>query len=452
MSRVLDIRASQEASRADAAGRPVRRRLVIYVPGFDPAGGARYFKIFKTELTRWARRFGGEVAVSRPDRADGGARWTASARLAGETGSVDIAYRVAPWSDLATARMRAGTVARLRRGLACFAALLVDGSLARMLAQARIPAIVTLYPFVFALGYALAAAGLAIAPPLAAAALIDPAAIGARLVGIAGGAAVGLGLAAGALRWSAAIDRTTFTYYLLDSYTLMRAFSRGGAPELQARVDQVAGSVVAAAQGLDDAGGSDAPWDEILVVGHSSGSALAASALARALRRDPDLPRRGPAIGLLTLGQTLSAQAVFAGAEALVAEFRAVAAAEGVAWVDVSSRADGVCYALCDPLVGRDPAPPPEARRAGPKVVSAKFHETVAPESFARFRRNHFRRHFQYLYVFEHPQEYDFFRIAAGSRTLADRFADAPTNFRVPKTAAEAARDAAAGRVEEPAR
>ena len=41
---------------------------------------------------------------------------------------------------------------------------------------------------------------------------------------------------------------------------------------------------------------------EIVLVGHSSGSFLGTEILARALERDPDLGRHGPRIVLLTLG------------------------------------------------------------------------------------------------------------------------------------------------------
>lgn len=43
-----------------------------------------------------------------------------------------------------------------------------------------------------------------------------------------------------------------------------------------------------------------------------------------------------------------------------------------------------------------------------------------------------FRLHFQYLCAFDHPGDYDYFRITAGPRTLRHRFADrAPSRSRI---------------------
>ncbi|MEO1328627.1 MAG: hypothetical protein AAFW46_03115 [Pseudomonadota bacterium] len=416
---------------------PVGRRLALYVPGFDPAGGGRYARIYRSEAARWSALFDGRISVSGSRRDGSVRRWEVSAEIAGAAVHTD--YRVLDWRDLAIERMRAPLWKRLLRGIAMYLAITLDGTLSRMLALAWLPAIVTLYPFAFALGFAAACLAAALLPPLA-------------LGALTGGSAwwfapFGAALGWAALRWTGSVDRTSYTYYLLDSYSLMRDYARGNARTLRARIRDGAALLAR------EAGAGE--WDEILVIGHSSGSSLALSMVAEALALEPDLPRLGPAIGVLTLGQNLSAQAMFAGGEAHAAEFRRVAATEGLSWVDVSSRADGVCYALCDPLAARTPAPPPEERRAGPKVISAKFHETIAPERFATFARNHFERHFQYLHAFERPQEYDFFRITAGPLTLRERFRNVASNPRTPPTAWEpapiAAERAAPEQLHEPA-
>ncbi len=58
---------------------------------------------------------------------------------------------------------------------------------------------------------------------------------------------------------------------------------------------------------VDAVRGSDA--DEVVIVGHSSGSFLAVDVLDRALARDPALGRRGPRVALLTIGANCQSSA-----------------------------------------------------------------------------------------------------------------------------------------------
>ena len=71
-------------------------------------------------------------------------------------------------------------------------------------------------------------------------------------------------------------------------------FARGEAGCFDRPIEACAQRLVAALRGSDA--------DEILVVGHSGGGALAPAVVTRALELDPDLGRRGPPVVLLTLG------------------------------------------------------------------------------------------------------------------------------------------------------
>src|SRR5262249_58457875 len=69
-------------------------------------------------------------------------------------------------------------------------------------------------------------------------------------------------------------------------------FARGEPSCFDRLIDACAERLVAAARANEA--------DEIIVVGHSGGGALAPAVVARALERDPDIGRRGPPLILLT--------------------------------------------------------------------------------------------------------------------------------------------------------
>ncbi|MCC6303939.1 MAG: hypothetical protein IT545_01955, partial [Rhodobacteraceae bacterium] len=159
------------------------------------------------------------------------------------------------------------------------------------------------------------------------------------------------------------------------------------------------------------------------VVGHSIGTHLAVSLVA-ALLREGRLRPGGPALGLLTLGQTIPMMSFLPGATRLRADLRLLATAAAITWVDVSAPADGACFALCDPVAVSGVAPPGQR---WPLVLSCAFSQTLAPATWARLRRRFFRLHFQYLCAFDaiagRPDAYDYFAITAGPLTLAARHA-----------------------------
>ena len=181
-------------------------------------------------------------------------------------------------------------------------------------------------------------------------------------------------------------------------------------PALQARLDGFADQV---AQALHE------DCDEVLVVGHSSGAALAVSLAAAVERRG--LPQGGARLALLTLGQAIPMQAFLPDARRLRADLRQLAASRSVAWVDVTAKADGVSFWLTDPPGVCGVAPPDQT---GPLVFSAAFSETLAAEKWAAIKRQFFRLHIQYLAAFEHPRDYDYFQITAGPVLLSDRYRD----------------------------
>jgi hypothetical protein len=165
-------------------------------------------------------------------------------------------------------------------------------------------------------------------------------------------------------------------------------------------------------------------FDEVLVVGHSSGADIAVGVLAR-IERSRRLAQTRPAVGLLTLGQAIPMVSFLPGAHGLRADLACLSISDSLTWIDVSAPGDGCCFALCDPVAVSGVA---MTRSRWPRVLSAAFSNTLSPERLARLRHRYFRLHFQYLCAFDRPGVYDYFAITAGPVTLAERFGNRPSS------------------------
>jgi acetyl esterase/lipase len=174
-------------------------------------------------------------------------------------------------------------------------------------------------------------------------------------------------------------------------------------------MDQFRGAIRAA---LDES------FDEVLVVGHSSGAHLAVSVLADMIR--DGLPQPRPALALLSLGQVVPMVSFLPKAGRLRGDLHHLAASDALTWVDVTAPGDGCAFALCDPVAVTGVAP--QAKR-WPLVVSAAFTQTLSPARWKALRWKFFRLHFQYLCAFDRPGDYDYFQITGGPQTLAARYA-----------------------------
>jgi hypothetical protein len=206
------------------------------------------------------------------------------------------------------------------------------------------------------------------------------------------------------------LDGKIFAYYLMQDYAhsaqLKGAYPKDLEQRLLAFETRVTESI------------EQGKFDEILIVGHSSGAHLATSVLSGVIRSGKLAVSTMP-IGFLTLGQVFPMVSFLPNARGLRSDMVCVAQCSDVFWVDVTAPGDGCAFALCDPLAVNGIA---TENDAGPLVLSAAFSQTLKPETWARLKRRFFQLHFQYLCAFDNVGDYDFFRITAGHKTLFERF------------------------------
>jgi hypothetical protein len=379
---------------------PVFRRRVFYIPGYDPIHPRRYRELYRREGQDQAVISGYQLELT-PKKVKGPYGWHVNALMDGRHAQADIEVLV--WADLVKTSMARGIPGTYWQLLCTAWAYIGSGALFRLAGLRKGPMIAALYPIVFLLAQLLLAClagwGLGL--------------LVGRLHPVLGwGAALGLiwVMLRAFKRW----DNKVFAYYLMHDYAYSAQAGGANPPELEARMAQFR-QTIAEALTRD--------FDEVLVVGHSSGAHLAVSILADMIRAG--LPENRPALALLSLGQVVPMVSFLPEARRLRADLRFLSSRDELVWIDVTAPGDGCAFALCDPVSVSGVAP---ENKRWPLVISAAFTQTLSPERWKALRWRFFRLHFQYLCAFDRPRDYDYFRITAGPMTLAERFKDRPAS------------------------
>ncbi len=255
------------------------------------------------------------------------------------------------------------------------------------------------------------------------------------LLSVPAAAAVFVGLLWSVLKYT---ENQTYLLYLLCDTIWTWQFSHRQRPEWDERIDRFAEYLVKVVRSSDA--------EEILVVGHSSGSFLGTEILARALQIDPALGRHGPRVVLLTIGGNFPIVGFHKASQRLS---RSSAAARGRA----RDRLDRLPVAQ-----GRDELLPVRSAcrawhrrrpsRRNPTIVPVRFREIIKPENYGLFRWQFFRVHFQFVMANERPHAYDFFMIVCGPIPVRERMADPEAALALATAEDAAAREKAWTRLE----
>ncbi|NPD13724.1 hypothetical protein HOY34_00735 [Xinfangfangia sp. D13-10-4-6] len=394
----------------------ITRRKVFYLPGYDPFHPRRYRELYRKEGAAQAALSGYALALQ-PKKAGGPYGWQVQAQIEGADVTADIEVLV--WSDIVKGSMSETIPATYLQLFRTSWAYIGSGALFRLMRLRKGPMIAALYPIVFlllqlALALALGWLGFALV---------------AHYLHWATGLPVWGALTWGVLNWFRKKDNKVFAWYLMHDYAYSAQFKGANPPELEARMFDFGKQIQAALR--ED-------YDEVLVVGHSSGAHLGVSILADLLRQGGagHGPDQGPKLSFLSLGQVVPMVSFLPDARRLRADLAFLSTQDQITWIDVTAPGDGCAFALCDPVSVS--VTPPEGKR-WPLVLSAAFTQTLTPGRWRELRRRWFRLHFQYLCAFDNltgaPGEYDYFRITAGPQTLGARFKNRqPSKSRIEQT------------------
>jgi hypothetical protein len=388
---------------AENSNARVRNRHVIYVQGYDPRGLSPYYRMFRTELRKFAGLYGLTSTITRPKSAPDGAMASWVIETSGPDWQTRTAYDFLRFEDLIQDDLQWPIWRTLMHAILIYWRLVFAGTLRRFWrAHWRFATFIS-YPHFALLNEAIWAAGIAWAFAAGLSAIGAPAGFD-----IAAGCAVFVAALGMLLKYT---ERRTYLLYLMSDTIFTWRFSHRQRPDWDDRIDAFAQHLV------DIAAASDT--DEILLVGHSSGSFLGVEIMARALAIDPDLGRHGPKIVLLTLGGNLPIVGFHAVSEQFRAHLARLAIEPSIDWVDCQSRKDVMNFFPFDPIRGHGLDVGPAKRN--PVIVAVRFRDIISPANYKRFRWRFFRVHFQFVMANERPHAYDFFMIACGPLSLQKR-------------------------------
>ena len=413
--------------------KPVHRRCVIYFAGFDPNGSSHYHRKYKSQAALQSAVSGYSLEVG--DRQKLGlhlsawsVKFDAAATSAQETTeSTHTDYLFAQWDDIVRAHWaRMGTLGEKWRWLKTFLAtqlfFIRDGAVLRMLRLAWPPVVALVAPLLLLL--AVLVAGLATPAvswwAFAAWGVTQAASLWQK---VALTIATFL-LISGLLLWLVrSLERKFHMLWLMRSYLFTYQQAHGLVPGLDARLQEL-GSVIR--RNVDDG-----QYDEVLVVGHSSGAIMATAALAYALNgpTDPQAKPRRTALGLVTLGQCIPMLSSVSTANAFRAQLKQIAQSHNITWVDFCAPSDGCCFAFVDPTAPSGAAGAADgasgAYSSQPKLLSPRLPTLFSAPDYQQLCRHRFDLHFQYIHAGNLPGDYDYFAITAGPLDLHSRYASA---------------------------
>jgi hypothetical protein len=370
----------------------IARRHVFHIGGYDPISPETQLARFRKSLEAFQTTWG--VTASAPGAPDVGevsASWPA--RASGPNWTTDVTYEMLRWDDLILQDHSRGMLSRLGAAFVTLGNWLVTGTLFRFFYSSWKYAGFFLFSYLWIAAFALAGAAVG----YGAAWLTGSAGAIGWIAGIAVGAAVFAGLLHH-YGWRKPIN------HVFDDWIFSRQYVYGQRPQMTARVEAFARTLVARAQKAD--------VDEIVIVGHCLGAALVMETVARALQLDPDLTRHGPTICVLTVSATIPKFALHPAGTRVREASRLVADTPAVRWAEYHARDDVISFYRFDPVtlkrVGR------ERGDGRPNIRRIQMHDMMGMEQFKRYRFSFMRIHYQMVMGNQRRAPYDYCMVLCG--------------------------------------
>lgn len=371
----------------------IKRRHVFHVAGYDPISPESQIARFRRSLSIFGKTWGIPSQISGLSQPpDGVSAWW-DCETQGPNWSVHTTYELLRWDDLILRDFSRSMPSRLMQAAITLFDFIVSGTLFRYFKASWKYACFFLFPFVHVVLFALAA----IAAGRWVSTFFPLTGFSALIVTLV----VALPIFVGLQYW---LGRRWPINHVLDDWIFARQFVHGERADMEARLEAFADKVIAQAQA--------AKVDEIVIVGHCLGAALVMDIVARALARDPDLPRHGPALCILTVGATIPKFALHPKGDRFRRAAQRIANEASIFWVEYQARDDAISFYRFNPVslsrISRG------QRTEKPLINRVQLHEMMQPETFKRNRFNFMRLHYQFVMANDKRSRYDFFIIICG--------------------------------------
>lgn len=156
-------------------------------------------------------------------------------------------------------------------------------------------------------------------------------------------------------------------------------------------------------------------YDEVLLVGHSTGGALILDLAHQLADR---LSRSGAKVDfhLLTVGSTSLKIALHPRAHRARDRLQQLAGYPDIRWTEFQALTDIINFYKCDPFAAAGLKH--QRKDLFPRQFQVRFKQMLAPDTYRRIKRNFFRVHYQFISANSREYFYDFFMICCGPRPL----------------------------------
>ncbi|HEY0290942.1 MAG TPA: hypothetical protein VGC51_01185 [Hansschlegelia sp.] len=320
---------------------------------------------------------------------------------------VSVVYEILRWDDLVARDFAVPLAHKFLQGFGTLWLVVTSGLLWRLWRTAPWYAGAWLYPIAVFIGAgALGAAG---------GSLVEAGAVELEFEEIS----ALLGVATWALSWLGLLHLLRrsggFVVHLMDDGRSQLRYARQKEADLHDRVDAFADRIRAVVQ--------EGAADEVLVVGHSSGSFLAIDAVSRAYEAEPGFSHAAPSFALLTVGATELMVALHPAAGWFRDRIRRLAVEPALFWAEVVGPWDALNFPRRDPVSELGLQTPPD--RPNPVFRRAFLTKMLKPATIKSLRRGIkvFRLHFQFIMANEVQGPYDYFGLVCGPHFARTQFA-----------------------------
>jgi pimeloyl-ACP methyl ester carboxylesterase len=376
----------------------IERRHVFHIGGYDPITPERHFERFRRSLSSLERTWNVSAqtrTVANTSKVS--ASWDSEAW--GPNWKTQITFEMLRWDDLVLRDSQRGMWSRLCHSGHALFDFVVTGTLFRYVYASWKYATFFVFPYFYVVMFGLGSASVAYASTRLANFTDALAAVCGILISVS--------IFVALMHWFGPRRRIN---HVLDDAIFSRQFLYGQRPEMEKRIDDFACKIVERARKAD--------VDEIIVVGHSLGAALAIAAVARGLKQDSQLAKHGPVLCVLTVGATIPKFSLHPKGHQIRQATQIVAGELPVHWTEYQARDDVISFYRFDPVtlkrVSRD-------RSDGrPNIRRVQLHSMMDPASFKRHRFNFMRMHYQFLMGNDRRSPYDYYMIICGPLEFDD--------------------------------
>lgn len=377
----------------------IARRGVFFIGGYDPKTPDAFFDRLTREIARFEKTWNVSAESSPIDVSADGEVGRMTIRTSAPEWAVETDFNFFVLDKIVLGDFARPLPVRLWKYLVTFADYVASGTFFRMAGASWRFSLYFLYPFtllvLFAVAAWLAAGWMEAGGFLPGGALVQI---------LAGLVLFFLLLATLGKRWPVT--------HLMDLWSFSRNYLRGKRPDAGAFLARCGKTVASEA---DRRG-----FDEILLVGHSTGGALILDIAAEALNANPALTARGAKVCVLTLGSTALKVGLHPAGAAFRRKVQTLIDDGRLDWLEVQCLTDVINFYKCDPVaeMGLEARP---AGQAFPMIWQVRVRDMLDPAVYKRVKRNFFRVHYQYIFGNTKRYFYDFFMICCGPLPLRTR-------------------------------